>query len=251
MVAVLFSNLLLAHLIADFWLQSDRMVAEKKQFGFRGRALYFHSLIVAVVSYVFVFDCRFWCAAILIFMTHCAIDYVKTCFKKGALLFAVDQLVHVVLLYIISKCYISCNADWHQIAWIPEEYALATPALICAFVVCTSPANYFIREIIADFKIDTGLKKKCTQNGGPVSKLKNAGALIGSLERLLVLLFVLIGNYEAAGFTVAAKSILRFKDDEGPRTEFVLVGTLLSFLIAVVVAMIVLAAVFDFRHLKG
>jgi hypothetical protein len=74
--------------------------------------------------------------------------------------------------------------------------------------------------------------------------------LIGGLERLLVLAFVLIGNYEAAGLTIAAKTILRFRDDEGPRTEFVLVGTLLSFLIVLIVSIIVLLVAFDGLHLK-
>ena len=39
-------------------------------------------------------------------------------------------------------------------------------------------------------------------------------------------------------FVIAAKSILRFKDSDTDRTEYVLVGTLLSFGIAIAVGLI-------------
>lgn len=50
---------------------------------------------------------------------------------------------------------------------------------------------------------------------------------------MLTLLFVLIGQFEAIGFIVAAKSLLRFKDTDTAKTEYVLAGTFLSFGIAV------------------
>ena len=62
--------------------------------------------------------------------------------------------------------------------------------------------------------------------------IKNAGALIGNLERILTIVFVIIGQYEAIGFIIAAKSILRFKDTDTAKTEYVLAGTFLSFGIA-------------------
>ena len=57
--------------------------------------------------------------------------------------------------------------------------------------------------------------------------------LIGTLERILTFIFVMNGNYQAVGFVVAAKSLLRFKESEGTRAEYVLVGTSLSFSIAI------------------
>lgn len=41
------------------------------------------------------------------------------------------------------------------------------------------------------------------------------------------------GQFEAIGFIVAAKSILRFKDTDTAKTEYVLAGTFLSFGIAI------------------
>ncbi len=63
--------------------------------------------------------------------------------------------------------------------------------------------------------------------------MKNAGALIGLLERLLTIMFVILGEYGAIGFIIAAKSILRFKDTDTAKTEYVLAGTFLSFGIAI------------------
>lgn len=54
----------------------------------------------------------------------------------------------------------------------------------------------------------------------------------------MVFVFVMLGEYEAIGFLIAAKSILRFKETDTARTEYVLVGTLLSFMLAIMVALI-------------
>ena len=72
------------------------------------------------------------------------------------------------------------------------------------------------------------------------NNLPNAGKLIGITERLLVLTFILFNQFEAVGFLIAAKSILRYKDDDTIKTEYVLIGTMLSFGIAVVLGIIIL-----------
>lgn len=79
------------------------------------------------------------------------------------------------------------------------------------------------------------LFRRTTRSG---SQAREAGALIGSLERLLTLCFVLLGEFEVIGFIIAAKSILRFKDNERPKTEYVLAGTLLSFGIAILMGIL-------------
>ena len=61
------------------------------------------------------------------------------------------------------------------------------------------------------------------------NELENAGKLIGILERILVLTFVVIGKWEVIGFLIAAKTILRYKDTDTIKTEYVLIGTMLSF----------------------
>lgn len=73
--------------------------------------------------------------------------------------------------------------------------------------------------------------------------LVSAGKYIGILERLFVFTFVVTGNWDAIGFLLAAKSVFRFGDLKESKdkklTEYILVGTLLSFSIAVAVGLIV------------
>ena len=118
----------------------------------------------------------------------------------------------------------------------------ALPLICSALVFLTTPSNILIREIfdlqkapLGDFVIKAPKSEKDN-----LPRLKDVGALIGTLERCLTFVFVLNGNYQAVGFIVAAKSILRFRESEGARAEYVLVGTLLSFSIAVLCALAIL-----------
>jgi hypothetical protein len=62
------------------------------------------------------------------------------------------------------------------------------------------------------------------------------GRAVGSLERALALTLVLLGDYGAVGWIIAAKSLARFKQLEDREfAEYFLVGTLASFLLAVLV----------------
>lgn len=64
----------------------------------------------------------------------------------------------------------------------------------------------------------------------------NRGRVIGLLERVLLYLFILQGQYGAIGFILAAKAFTRFKAlDDRPFAEYVLIGTLLSASLALVV----------------
>src|SRR5690606_6867234 len=77
---------------------------------------------------------------------------------------------------------------------------------------------------------------------GEEASLKSAGRYIGIFERVLVLTFILTGNFSAIGFLIAAKSILRFNEKSGKnsrkQTEYVLIGTLMSFAISIVIGLL-------------
>ncbi|MPL93513.1 hypothetical protein SDC9_39645 [bioreactor metagenome] len=74
--------------------------------------------------------------------------------------------------------------------------------------------------------------------------LQNAGKYIGILERLLVFLFIVTNHWEAIGFLLVAKSVFRFGDLKESKdrklTEYILIGTHISFGIAIVAGLIVL-----------
>jgi len=72
------------------------------------------------------------------------------------------------------------------------------------------------------------------------SEQENSGEIIGIIERILILTFVLVGSYEAVAFSVAAKSIARFNElDDKYFAEYYLLGTSMSVGIAVSVGVLV------------
>jgi hypothetical protein len=191
--------------------------------------MYVHALIIALLSWVAIGDYQLWSYAVIIGVTHLLIDIAKSYVKTQTLVWFVgDQILHIFVLLIVS--YFIGNG-WEQFAWIPQNYALILPAFLSAVIICTKPANIFIKMILTRYEIDLPKAKD--------KELKNAGALIGNLERLLSLVLIIAGQFGAVGFIITAKSILRFRDYERAKTEYVLAGTLLSFGIAIICGCII------------
>jgi hypothetical protein len=71
--------------------------------------------------------------------------------------------------------------------------------------------------------------------------LDKAGLWIGYLERTLILTFVLLNQFEAIGFLIAAKSIFRFGEIKSPQSrreaEYILIGTMISFVMAIMLGL--------------
>lgn len=68
----------------------------------------------------------------------------------------------------------------------------------------------------------------------------NTGRVIGMLERIFIYAFALAGQFTAIGFVLTAKGVVRYHDfDDREFAEYVLIGTLLSALLAMAAALIV------------
>jgi hypothetical protein len=71
--------------------------------------------------------------------------------------------------------------------------------------------------------------------------LENAGKYIGILERLFVFVFIALGQWQAIGLLIAAKSVFRFGDlsraKDRKLTEYILIGTFLSFGLAIAIGL--------------
>lgn len=109
----------------------------------------------------------------------------------------------------------------------------ATTAAVIVLVVAllTVPANWFIRFLL--------VQVRAIETGGA----EGAGRWIGILERLIILLLVVGDDAGAAALVVAAKAILRFPEITGEEphlsAEYVLVGSLASWLLAIVAGLAV------------
>ena len=215
---------LLAHLISDFYLQTETSCKNKADNAFKSRHLYIHALITFVCAWLFSLNVGYWWAALLIAVLHLVIDGLKSVFKDKRGAFFIDQLLH---LAVIVGAVITFNniGEVSFPTWLPETQVLLW---IVAFVFCLRPANFFIQNIFKDANISI-------PDSGKENSLPNAGRVIGNMERMLSLVFVMLGQYEAIGFLLAAKSLLRFRETDTVKSEYVLVGTLLSFGIAILV----------------
>jgi hypothetical protein len=96
---------------------------------------------------------------------------------------------------------------------------------VTALLLVTRPAGFAIGMLTKGFREQLGDAKD--------GSLERAGTWIGVLERVLIFFFVLIDQYEAIGLLVAAKSIIRLKEGQQKMGEYVLIGTLLSILVAI------------------
>lgn len=217
----LFLSLLLAHVIGDFYLQNDKYCAQKEERKFKSWFLYIHSFIIGGVSWVVVPVCDFGLYALAIAFSHLTIDVIKTYSPKGLWIFVIDQIAHLAILVIVAFLFDTTAELPIQSMDCNEIFSI--PIFILAVLLCIKPANILIKLILKQYQV--GETQSC-------ENIKNAGALIGNLERILTIIFVIIGQYEAIGFIIAAKSILRFKDTDTAKTEYVLAGTFLSFGIA-------------------
>ena len=222
MNSTLFLSLVLAHIIGDFYLQTDKCCEQKEKRKFNSWFLYVHAITIGLLSWIIVPPCSFGLWALMIAVSHFAIDAVKIHCPKGLWSFVIDQLFHLSILAAISTIYETTKELPFQMIDSPSSFS--TPLLILAILLCIKPANILIKLILEKYQV--GESASC-------DNIKNAGALIGNLERLLTIVFVLLGQFEAIGFIVAAKSILRFKDTDTAKTEYVLAGTFLSFGIAI------------------
>lgn len=222
MNSALLLSLIMAHIIGDFYLQTDKYCKQKETKKFKSRFLYVHAIIIGLLSWMVVPSCSFGLWALLIAASHFAIDAIKIYTPKGLWNFVIDQLLHLGILVVISaKCE---TANELPLQLIEYSNSFSIQLLILAILLCMKPANILIKLIMKKYQV--GESESCND-------IKNAGALIGNLERILTIIFVFLGQYEAIGFIIAAKSILRFKDTDTAKTEYVLAGTFLSFGIAI------------------
>ncbi len=228
LIKIVLVKLFTAHLICDFVLQTDAFCEQKNKLKGKGVAYQLiHALLHAILAYVFVAQWSLWWIAVVVFCSHFVIDIVKSLLKRpdSMALFLVDQLFHVSILALLSY-YIALAG---QIAGC-ARFSIWVIASGC--LVLLKPTSIIISLFFNN--------KKWNLASDDMS-LPMAGRWIGYFERILVMTFILLGSYEAIGFLMAAKSIFRFGElkekSEIKRTEYVLLGTLMSFTIAVIVAL--------------
>lgn len=223
-------KLILAHLIGDFFLQPTSWVKEKEKKKLKSPKLYLHVLIHIALLFLILWDVSKWPLILIIGLSHFIIDALKLTLQKKKtkrLLFFLDQLFH--LLVIIAVYWIFVAKDININIFTEQNLLLLTCVLFLTFPVSIIMKTIFLKWDISKF----------TEGN---ESLKDAGKYIGILERILVFVFVILDHWEAVGFLITAKSVFRFGDlkesKERKLTEYILIGTLISFGIAILIGLL-------------
>ena len=222
--------LLFAHVVADFLLQTSWMVAHKRN----PLVLFLHIAIVAALSSAALGFTGHW-VVLAIAASHFLFDAVKTYWPAtGWRAFLLDQALHGVAILIAASQFpdLYSTGLWQDYgmlgtppAWlarIPEGWVATLPLMMLlssGLILATRAGGFFIGAFMKPLAL------------GAPEGLPKAGAIIGNLERALAYLFILSGQPQNIGFLLAAKSVLRFSSAKEDRavSEYVLIGTLLSF----------------------
>lgn len=238
---IIFVKLLLAHLLGDFLLQPTSWVVDKEHKKHKSNYLYLHTLLHFFLAWIIIGELKFAGLALVLAFSHGIIDWMKLYFQKNETKrnwFIIDQILHLVVLFLIALIWEHNTTYFGEFAEkIRELFSFSNQFWIylTAIIFLTKPTSVLIRNIIS---IWTPEKKSQKDDS-----LQNAGNYIGILERLFVFFFVITGHFEAIGFLMAAKSIFRFGDLKEAKdrklTEYVLIGTLISFGIAFIVGLLV------------
>lgn len=194
--------------------------------------MYIHIAITFLFTYIALGSWQPLWIPIVIGVSHFAIDLLKLYIKESPWRFITDQLLHII---VIVTCWLLYTS---QLNILSTEFAFSwgSPKVliyIISYILVSMPTSILVVELTKKWDLEV--------NGNNSDSLKNAGKWIGIIERILILTFTILGKYEPIGFMLAAKSIFRFGDltnsKDRKRTEYVLVGTLLSFSISIIIGL--------------
>lgn len=217
--------LLLGHMVGDFLLQTDAMVARKREV----RMLLLHVAVVVGATWAALGFAPVPALLLLIGTSHFVIDMAKV--RHGSASFgpfAIDQAAHLAIIALgaalVPGAYAAGLWTWLEPgplgAWLvhlPQAMALAAGVIATVWA-----GGYAVQALMSDLKLPADPEG-----------LPKGGQLIGRLERLMILMLFLANQPDGIGLLIAAKSILRFnelaRDADRRASEYVIIGTLGSF----------------------
>ncbi|MDC7998336.1 DUF3307 domain-containing protein [Gilvibacter sediminis] len=234
-------QLLLAHILTDFVFQTKATVAHKQAKKARSWFLYFHALLAGILTYLLLQQWTNFLVPIVVTITHFFIDLWKLNKKQDNLkVFLLDQALHLLVL-VGAWWYLNPAAT--SFSELLTELSTNTSFLVvlAAYLIVIFPVGFIIGKATKRWQEEIAADEA-------LNSLESAGRVIGIFERILILTLILTDNFGAIGFLIGAKSILRFGDSKSgntrKQTEYVLIGTLMSFALSIIVGSLVRVLVF-------
>ena len=225
--------LLVGHVLGDFYIQTEK-IAKEKENSFRWVLKHcFFYLLTMITCFLPVISLNLIVLVCVVSLLHGIIDVNKFFFQKkyrksSSSIFLIDQCIH--LFFIVLSAYICTQknivlkelkifSDFFDVVNLSEREMCSW---ILGMLLIHKPANILIQNLIGSYKTKFDNIEIKSDN--------NIGRVIGTVERVIMLLFIYMNQYSAIGFVLTAKSIARYdrisKDEKF--AEYYLLGTLIS-----------------------
>jgi hypothetical protein len=257
------SNILFAfitlHFMGDYYLQPRRLanLKDKNVWG-----VFIHSIlysIPALVSLLLVKGNGYGLGIIILCGMHFVVDIIKFFIKpvfyvpkdteKGNTLgqhllridirYFIDQFVHLMIIIAISIVFlrnhsdIRINLETLNVMNLRIETLVTLLKAVAAFIVVLQPVSLTFYKIFnIDALVDARAPKNAEGRSRSLVDIKGAGAIIGFLERSIMLCLLILGEYTAIGFIIAGKSIIRLHSNV--KQEFFIIGTFYGMITTIV-----------------
>ncbi len=228
--------LLLAHVLGDFYFQTEKIAKEKDEC-YRGIVKHaLEYLMVSLCTMLPVMNIEMLLTAVALSFMHYFIDSAKYMLIKNKRIndeehiFIMDQLCHITSIVILAYLVFTWNiaiASYKIFDDIFIAYGIKKMVLLrwgLAILCLHKPANTLIQKLLTKYK------PQDNENAQIITTDHKAGRKIGTLERMIMLMFIAMDQYAALGLVLTAKSIARYdKIAKNERfAEYYLLGTLLS-----------------------
>jgi hypothetical protein len=240
--------LALAYLLGDFPLQSSPLTpGKRRRAGVLGRGL-IHWVLILLSVLVFAnrFVNPFWRFAIaagISAILHLAIDAGKQYLidhrhiSQSITAFLADQVLHCAILLGFALYFVGIDRQALQrLGTISESSKLLVLEFAIVYIAVVFPGGHLIRYLTKGL-----VAREQTPFQESAEQLESAGLYIGWLERFLIMTAVVLRSPTLIGLILTGKSIARFPEMKEPKfAEYFLIGTLLSFTLALLGGLLLL-----------
>jgi uncharacterized protein DUF3307 len=257
-----FLAIYLAHLLTDFVFQTHGLVEQKR----RGKlfAYFLHGLTHYLATVILVgffitgstLLLRTHLVILALSLVHVLIDFAKiqltqkALVKDGAIAYISDQFLHFLSVALAAWLLAPGLPLAEVTALLGRERAIPSKFLVVPviYIGVIFGGGYLIRALTRPLAESV----KFYRPENRAEPMQNAGLYIGWLERFLLLTALLLQSPGTAGLILAAKAIARYPEFKSEHfAEYFLIGTLLSFSIAVVGGALLARVVLGQFHIAG
>src|SRR5437867_800958 len=257
-----FLAIYLAHLLTDFVFQTHRLVEQKRRGKFVAYFLHGLTNYLAVIFLVgfFIAGSALLLRTILVILALSLvlmlIDFAKiqlaqkALVKDGAIAYISDQFLHFLCVALAAWLLSPCLPFAEVTALLGRGRAIPSKLLLVPviYIVVIFGGGYLIRALTRPLAESVKLYRP----EGRGEPMQNAGLYIGWLERFLLLTALLLQSPGTTGLILAAKAIARYPEFKSEHfAEYFLIGTLLSFSIAVLGGAVLARVVLGQFHVSG